>query len=74
VFENEEKMKKIVSWNLVVFIALCIGVVSGAHADDNAEATKEPPDSKVHVLEYEGFWRFLDRHPLILLEFYAPWW
>lgn len=40
----------------------------------NGEATIEPDDSKVHVIEYEKFHRFIDRHPLVLMEFYAPWW
>ncbi len=48
--------------------------VSYAANAENAESTKEPADSKVHVIEYEQFWRFLDRHPLVLMEFYAPWW
>ena len=38
-----------------------------------SDVTKEPWDSKVRVVEYDGFWRFIDRHPLVLMEFYAPW-
>jgi hypothetical protein len=45
-----------------------------AASGGNEAATTEPADSKVHVIEYDKFWRFLDRHPLILMEFYAPWW
>ena len=57
---------------------ICFGLLAAslsfaAHSD-NAEATKEPSDSKVHVIEFDGFWRFLDRNPLVLMEFYAPWW
>lgn len=37
------------------------------------ELTHEPPNSKVHQLTYDNFWSFLDRHPLALVEFYAPW-
>jgi thiol-disulfide isomerase/thioredoxin len=39
------------------------------------EDTIEPADSKVHVLNYDNFHRFLDSHEddLILMEFYAPW-
>lgn len=35
----------------------------------------KPADSKVHVLNYDNFHRFLDSHEddLILMEFYAPW-
>ena len=35
--------------------------------------TIEPADSKVHVLNYRNFDRFVKRNPLILMEFYAPW-
>ena len=33
----------------------------------------EPLDSKVHVLSYDNYYRFIERHPLVLMEFYAPW-
>jgi thiol-disulfide isomerase/thioredoxin len=35
--------------------------------------TIEPPDSKVHVLNWRNFDRFVKRNPLVLMEFYAPW-
>ncbi len=61
--------------DLLVPCILCLSfVVSYAANAENTEATKEPADSKVHVIEYEHFGRFLDRHPLVLMEFYAPWW
>ena len=34
---------------------------------------EEPPNSKVHVLTFDTIHRFIERHPLILMEFYAPW-
>lgn len=36
---------------------------------------EEPPDSKVHVVNYDTFNRFINNkhHPLVLMEFYAPW-
>ncbi|GMH61020.1 hypothetical protein TrST_g359 [Triparma strigata] len=39
------------------------------------EDTYEPADSKVNVLDYDNFHRFLDQHQddVILMEFYAPW-
>ena len=46
----------------------------GAPSGDHSEAdTIEPSDSKVHVLTYRNFDRFVKRNPLILMEFYAPW-
>jgi thioredoxin-like negative regulator of GroEL len=49
-------------------------VSAGGHATGGTEAdTIEPPDSKVHVLNYRNFDRFVKRNPLILMEFYAPW-
>ena len=57
----------------VLNLAILVAAVNAAQGG-NDEATKEPPDSKVHVIEYENFWRFLKRNELILMEFYAPWW
>ena len=47
---------------------------SYAASGGNDAATIEPDDSKVHVITFDKFHRFIDRHPLILMEFYAPWW
>jgi hypothetical protein len=60
---------------LTTLVALCF-VVIHASDDPNPEpdVTKEPWDSRVRVVEYDGFWRFIERHPLVLMEFYAPWW
>jgi len=33
----------------------------------------EPANSKVHALTFDNIHRFIERHPLILMEFYAPW-
>ena len=68
-------MKKTMQQHLLVvlFLLFTSSMSWAAHAQ-NSEATKEPEDSKVHVIEYDNFWRFIDRHPLVLMEFYAPWW
>ncbi len=67
--------KKMVDRGLILPCMLLLSfAVSYAANADNVEATKEPADSKVHVIEYDHFWRFIERHPLVLMEFYAPWW
>jgi hypothetical protein len=38
-----------------------------------AECTHEPPDSKVTVLNPSNYHRFINKNPLVLMEFYAPW-
>ena len=57
---------------LSLFAILFAG--SYAASGGNDAATIEPDDSKVHVITFDKFHRFIDRHPLILMEFYAPWW
>ncbi len=61
-------------WTAVALACILLTEDSFAAHAGSEEATHEPPDSKVHVIEYEKFHRFIDRHPLILMEFYAPWW
>lgn len=41
----------------------------------HSSGIEEPPDSKVHVVNYDTFNRFINNkhHPLVLMEFYAPW-
>jgi hypothetical protein len=46
---------------------------SAAHGCSGPECTKEPADSKVNVLNAGNFHRFIKRHPMTLMEFYAPW-
>jgi thiol-disulfide isomerase/thioredoxin len=46
---------------------------AGGGAPGGEELLKEPPNSKVSVLTFDSFHRFIERHPLILVEFYAPW-
>jgi len=36
-------------------------------------AIEEPAGSKVNVLTYNNFKRFMKKNPLVLMEFYAPW-
>jgi thiol-disulfide isomerase/thioredoxin len=50
-------------------------VLAGHHGPTTEADTIEPKDSKVTVLTYDTFHRFLDYHydDLVLLEFYAPW-
>ena len=43
------------------------------HGCKGEECTHEPPDTKVTVLNAGNFHRFIKRHPLTLMEFYAPW-
>ena len=45
----------------------------GGHHEGGAELIQEPPNSKVTVLTYDTHDQFIERHPLILLYFYAPW-
>lgn len=52
-----------------VILCLAVGTIRCAQAD----GIEEPPDSKVHVLNWRNIDRFLKRNPLVLLEFYAPW-
>ena len=56
-------------------LALTVTTASahGAPAGGTEADTIEPSDSKVHVLTYRNFERFVKRNPLILMEFYAPW-
>ena len=58
-----------------LLLLCCLKVVASSEPDSDSgpNETVEPWDSKVRVVEFDGFWRFLDRHPLILMEFYAPW-
>jgi hypothetical protein len=77
--ENVEKrqFKAIMSGRITSSsFRLCLFLLAAlvSFAAGSSEGISEPADSKVHVIEYEGFWRFLDRNPLILMEFYAPWW
>lgn len=54
--------------------AAVLALVAATHfADADSAGIPEPNDSKVHVLSYDNYYRFLERHPLILMEFYAPW-
>ena len=54
--------------------AAVIVLLAATHfADADSAGIPEPNDSKVHVLSYDNYYRFLERHPLILMEFYAPW-
>ncbi|GMI04435.1 hypothetical protein TrLO_g15439 [Triparma laevis f. longispina] len=48
-------------------------LLAGAFA--SVEDTYEPADSKVNVLDYDNFHRFVETHhdDMILMEFYAPW-
>ncbi len=61
-------------WTVAALACILLTEDSFAAQAGNDAATHEPADSKVHVIEYEKFHRFIDRHPLILMEFYAPWW
>eukprot|EP00944_MAST-04C_sp_MAST-4C-sp1_P014021 g14021.t1 len=54
-------------------IAAAVIVLLAATHFADADGIPEPNDSKVHVLSYDNYYRFLERHPLILMEFYAPW-
>jgi thiol-disulfide isomerase/thioredoxin len=49
------------------------GPEAGGGAPGGEELLKEPPNSKVSVLTFDSINRFIERHPLILMEFYAPW-
>lgn len=51
-------------------LALALGLllVSGVDA-----SIPEPDDSQVHVLNFDNFHRFLRKHELCVVEFYAPW-
>ena len=53
------------SWYL---LAACAALAEGD------AGIPEPADSKVHVVTYDTFDRFIKKHPLVLMEFYAPWW
>jgi len=53
------------------FIAFLFVFLLSAKADESL--TIEPPDSRVNVLSYNNFDRFIQRNELILMEFYAPW-
>eukprot|EP01051_Picozoa_sp_SAG22_P023902 SAG22_NODE_6377_length_864_cov_2.033987_1_plen_149_part_10 len=46
---------------------------AASHGCSGVECTHEPADSKVNVLTADNFHRFIKRHPLVLMEFYAPW-
>eukprot|EP00618_Florenciella_parvula_P036072 CAMPEP_0119474524 /NCGR_PEP_ID=MMETSP1344-20130328/5743_1 /TAXON_ID=236787 /ORGANISM="Florenciella parvula, Strain CCMP2471" /LENGTH=583 /DNA_ID=CAMNT_0007507845 /DNA_START=43 /DNA_END=1794 /DNA_ORIENTATION=- len=50
----------------VALAAALAGLASGA-------GIKEPKGSKVSVLNKDLFQRFMNRNPLVLMEFYAPW-
>jgi thioredoxin-like negative regulator of GroEL len=66
-------MMKLTNFFLVTLMATSVAS-HGAPSGDHSEAdTIEPSDSKVHVLTYRNFDRFVKRNPLILMEFYAPW-
>lgn len=60
---------------LYALISLCIFLLSlQFHAvDAGEEATHEPRNSKVHVLDYDTFDPFVRRTELFIMEFYAPW-
>lgn len=53
--------------------ALCATVRANDSACTGVECTHEPADSKVTVLNPDNFHRFIDKNPLVLMEFYAPW-
>ena len=55
---------------LLLSLHLCFAASSSG---GDASATVEPADSKVHQIEYAEFWRFVEKNPLVLMEFYAPW-
>eukprot|EP00943_MAST-04B_sp_MAST-4B-sp1_P003551 g3551.t1 len=61
-------IKQLTALVLVIGLFGNIGV-----CDADQSSIPEPNDSKVHVLSYDNYYRFLERHPLILMEFYAPW-
>lgn len=46
---------------------------AGGGAPGGEELLVEPKNSKVHQLTFDTIHRFVERHPLILMEFYAPW-
>lgn len=46
---------------------------AGGGAPGGEELLVEPKNSKVHQLTFDTINRFIERHPLILMEFYAPW-
>jgi len=49
-----------------------LAILTGCtHAGE--EDTIEPPNSKVHVLDYDTFDPFVRRTKLFVMEFYAPW-
>ena len=55
----------------ITVVILLLAIASNALGAE--QSIPEPNDSKVHVLSYDNYYRFLERHPLILMEFYAPW-
>jgi len=62
----------------LMFSALCAmtllhGSTANAPGCNGVECTHEPADSKVTVLNPDNFHRFINKNPLVLMEFYAPW-
>ena len=57
----------------VCTLALAPAVRANAPACSGVECTHEPSDSKVTVLNPDNFHRFINKNPLVLMEFYAPW-
>jgi len=55
----------------ITVVILLLAIASNALGAE--QSIPEPNESKVHVLSYDNYYRFLERHPLILMEFYAPW-
>ena len=56
----------------ITVVILLLAIASNALGAE--QSIPEPNDSKVHVLSYDNYYRFLERHPLILMGiFYAPW-
>lgn len=58
---------------VVYAMTLPLSEAGGGHHEGGEKLLEEPPNSKVHVLTFDTIHRFIERHPLILMEFYAPW-
>merc|ERR1719301_484165 len=60
--------------SLLLLLALpALALAGGAPSGGSAADTVEPADSKVFQLTYRSFDRFMQKNPLVLMEFYAPW-
>ena len=52
---------------------MCYCAEAGGYIEGGEALIKEPENSMVNVLTFDTFHRFIERHPLVLLYFYAPW-